>query len=131
MEITDIANRLFRDRHKWSEVTDDDKIKWFFIFNRYTSKKYPEVSQLFNQKSIDKVLAFDLLFQFYKTKPYPSWFWSKSKIEKDDSTFKESDFKLLKQKYNITDNDLKMLINYFPTEVKEDLNWYKKMEKEK
>ena len=57
-EIIDIANALFTDKNKWKDITDEDKEKFFFIFNRYFSKKYPEKSQLLNyfphSKSIRK-----------------------------------------------------------------------------
>lgn len=131
MEIEDnllaISNVIFRDRENWKFITDEQKIKWFFIFNRYFSKKYPEKAQLLNLKTIDKVSAFNLWFQFMLDKPYPNWFWSKSTpIEKSIS---EADFSLLIRKLRIKDLDLHYLIENYPEFIKEELKYYKKSNK--
>ena len=73
-EITEVANALFTNRKDWNNITDEDKEKFFFIFNRYFAKKYPEKAQLLNLKNIDKVSAFNLWFYFMTNKPYPKWF---------------------------------------------------------
>ena len=77
-EIIDVANAIFTKKSEWKNITDEDKEKFFFVFNRYFAKKYPEKAQLLNLKNIDKVSAFDLWYQFMLDKPYPKWFWSKS-----------------------------------------------------
>jgi hypothetical protein len=75
-------------------LSDEDKEKFFFIFNRYFSKKYTKKSQLLNNKNVDKSISLDLWYYFMLDKPYPNWFWSKSpKFEKTD--IPDSDFKLL------------------------------------
>ncbi len=56
-EITDVANAIFKFKNDWiytndrKKVSDEDKEKFFFIFNRYFSKKYPQKAQLLNLKS--------------------------------------------------------------------------------
>ena len=61
MEITNPLDmfKAMRDkdpegRELWQFVTDEQKELYFFIFNRYFSKKFPEKSQLLNDKSINK-----------------------------------------------------------------------------
>lgn len=126
-ELIDIANALFKTKSDWKKITDDDKEKFFFIFNRYFAKKYPEKAQLLNLKTIDKVSAFNLWFQFMLDKPYPNWFWSKSTtIEKSIS---EADFSLLIRKLRIKDLDLHYLIENYPEFIKEELKYYKKSNK--
>ena len=40
-ELIDVANAMFRDKKNWNKIKDEDKDKFFFIFNRFFSKKYP------------------------------------------------------------------------------------------
>ena len=89
-EITDVANAIFKFKNNWvynpkgDVITNDDKEKFFFIFNRYFSKIYPDKAQLLNLKNIDKVMAMDIWFHFMKSEPYPQNFWSKTpKVEKE------------------------------------------------
>lgn len=127
-EIIDIANALFTDKNKWKDITDEDKEKFFFIFNRYFSKKYPEKSQLLNLKNVDKVSAFNLWFNYMIDKPYPKWFWSKSeKLEK--SEISEKDYKLLLTNLKIKESDLDFLIDNHIDFIKEELKYFKNLQK--
>ena len=128
-EIIDVANALFTNKQNWSKITDEDKEKYFFIFNRYFSKKYTHQAQLLNLKNIDKVLAFDTWYYFMLDKPYPKWFWSKSeKAEK--SEISEKDYKLLLQKLQVKDTDLDYLIDNHLEFIKEEIKYYKQIEKQ-
>jgi hypothetical protein len=127
-EIIDVANALFTNKSNWDNITDEDKEKFFFIFNRYFSKKYPEQAQLLNLKNIDKVSAFNTWYYFMLKKPYPKWFWSKSeKSEKSDIS--EKDYKLLLKRMKIKDIDLDYLIENHTDFIKEELKYYKQLEK--
>lgn len=126
-ELIDVANAMFRSKNKWNEITDEDKEKFFFIFNRYFSKKYPEKAQLLNLKTIDKSSALDLWYYFMIDKPYPKWFWSKSTKEK--TIIPDTDFKLLMSKLNLKDLDVEYLINNHFDFIKEELKYYKEIEK--
>lgn len=128
MNFSEVSNIMFRDKKNWSKVTDDDKIELFFIFNRYFSKKYPDMAQLLNLKTIDKVSALDLWYNFMIDKPYPNWFWSKgNKAEK--SEISEKDFKLLLFKLRIKKEDLEYLIESHFDFIKEEIKYYKSLEK--
>lgn len=133
MEIEDnilaISNCIFNNRENWKFVTDEQKIKWFFIFNRYFAKKYPEKSQLLNLKVIDKVSSLNLWYNFMLDKPFPKWFWSKSeKLEK--SEVNDKDYKLLLEKLKVKSNDLDYLIDKHMDFIKEELKYFKEIEKE-
>jgi hypothetical protein len=52
--LLEVSNIMFKDKSNWIKVTDEEKSAYFFIFNRYFSKKYPDFSQLLNSKEIDK-----------------------------------------------------------------------------
>jgi hypothetical protein len=124
-----VGNAMFYKKGDWVNVPDEEKESCFFIFNRYFAKKYPENAQLLNLKTINKVTAMNLWYQFMLDKPYPNWFWSKSdKTEK--SVISDKDYKLLLQKLKIKDLDLDYLImNHFEF-IKEELKYYKSIEKE-
>lgn len=127
-ELIDVVNAMFRNKRDWVKISDDDKSTFFFIFNRYFSKKYPEKAQLFNLKTIDKVSALDLWYNFMLDKPYPNWFWSKSgKTEKSDIS--EKDFTLLLMKLRIKKEDLEYLMENHFDFIKEELKYYKSLDK--
>jgi hypothetical protein len=123
-----ITNTIFKNKSDWKWVTDEQKEAYFFIINRMMSKKYPIKAQLFNIKNIDKVSSMNLWYQFMLDKPYPKWFWSKSK--KENSSISEKDFKLLISKLKIKDLDLHYLIEKHFDFIKEELNYYKNLEKQ-
>ena len=99
-ELIDVANAMFKNRADWKNISDFDKERFAFIFNRYFSKRYTQYSQFLNIKLVDKVELLNLWFAFMSTKPYPNWFWSKSEKKKDTSMDK-SDFQLLFLKLNL------------------------------
>jgi len=129
MEIEDnllaISNVIFRNRENWKFVTDEQKLKWFFIINRNLSKKFPEKAQLLNLKSIDKITAMNLWYQFMLNQPYPNWFWSKSD-KGDKSEISEKDYKIILQRLKIKDIDLDYLIKNHINFIKEELIYIKK-----
>ena len=124
-ELIDVANAMFRNKKDWENITDLDKEKFFFIFNRYFSKKYTTKSQLLNNKNVDKSTSLDLWYYFMLDKPYPNWFWSKSpKFEKSD--IPDSDFKLLFLKLGLNkEQDLIYLLDNYPDLIQEELKFYK------
>jgi len=123
-----ITNAMFKDKENWKWVTDEQKNEFFFIINRLLSKRFPIESQLLNNKSIDKIAGLELWYNFMKSNPYPSWIWSKS--EKEKPLIPESDYKLLLHKLKIKDIDLDFLLEKHFDFIKEELNYYKKLEKQ-
>ena len=127
-ELIDVANAMFTNKRNWTNITDEDKEKFFFIFNRYFSKKYPDMSQLLNLKVIDKVSALNLWYGFMLDKPFPKWFWSKSeKGEKLEVS--EKDYKLILRKLKVKPSDLDYLIEKHFDFLKEELKYFKDIEK--
>ena len=129
--ILAISKVMFQEREKWKFVSDEQKESFFFIFNRYFSKKYPQLSQLLNQKDINKSDGMDMWFNFMKDKSYPKWFWSKSEKEKEKSDFSEKDLELLCMRHNLRKEELDLLIKYNSEEVKEELKYILNSEKQK
>lgn len=128
--LFDVCNVLVKDKHKFSELPDNLKEKYFFIINRYLSKRYPNFAKELNHKKIDKALAFDTWYYFLHDKPNPKWMWSKSeKIEKESGLSDKEKVMLLKY-YGVRLEDVDYLNNWFPKEVKDDLKWLLQIEKE-
>lgn len=120
---------MIKNKSNWKYVTDKQKEEFSFIFNRYFSKKYIEQAALMNLKGIDKVLIMDLWYNFMLTQPFPRWFWSKSdKVDKPKITEKE--FKMLVIKLKVKPDDINYLIDKHPEFIKDELDYYKKLEKQ-
>jgi hypothetical protein len=121
-----VGNAMFYKKSDWVNVPDEEKEACFFIFNRYFAKKFPEKAQLLNLKSIDKITAMNLWYQFMLKQPYPNWFWSKSeKGEKPEIS--DKDYKLILQRLKIKDIDLDYLIEHHIDFIKEELVYIKKL----
>lgn len=127
---------MFRIKRDWiydregNKISDEEKILNFFIFNRYLSKTYPDKAQLLNLKTIDKLTAMELWFQFMKTQPYPDNFWSKSP-KNENGGISDKERNTLKKHLRVDDFDLDYLIRRYPEIVKEELTHLVKIEKQK
>lgn len=128
-ELIDVANAMFKDKKNWENITNDEKEKFFFIFNRYFSKKYPEKSQLLNDKLINKVAALDTWYLFMLNIPYPKWFWSKSESSKTKPEINEDEITQLMIELDLKREDIEILIKYYPKLIKEELKYYKDAKK--
>jgi hypothetical protein len=128
--LIDVVNAMFK-KDGWSDITSDDKEEFFFIINRFLSKKYPQLSQLLNDKSIDKVSAMDTWYFFLQKENYPKWFWSKSNISKDKSGISEKEIIYLLNELDIKREDLNILIKYYPSIIKEEVKYYTDAQKPK
>jgi hypothetical protein len=124
-ELIDVANAMFRNKKDWINISIEDKEKYFFIFNRYFSKKYPTKSQLLNNKNIDKSSSLDLWYHFMLDKSYPNWFWSKSS-KSNKSSLDKKDIELLMTKLQLNkEEDLIYLLDRYPNFIEEELKFYK------
>jgi hypothetical protein len=120
-----VGNAMFYKKSDWVNVPDEEKESCFFIFNRYFAKKFPEKAQLLNLKSIDKITAMNLWYQFMLNKPYPNWFWSKSD-KGHKSEISDKDYKTILQRLKIKDIDLDYLIEHHIDFIKDELIYIKK-----
>jgi hypothetical protein len=124
--ILEISKTMFTNKEHWKFVTDEQKEQFFFIFNRYFSKRYPELGQLLNDKQIDKSIGMDLWFDFMKDKPYPQWFWSKSK-KATQSDGDQSLIEELRKSNNLTNQEMDFILLNYSDEVKEEINYLKQI----
>lgn len=115
-----ISKIIFQNRKEWVNVSDEQKEKYFFIFNRFFSRKYPDLSYLINLKTMNKSEGMDLWFYFMEDKPYPKWFWSKK--SKKDKTYLNPEIKSLMEMYDVfKDSDIEYLLVNFPDEINKEL----------
>lgn len=128
--ILEVANAMFKNPADWKNIDDSDKKTYFFIFNRYMSKKYPELSQLLNDKLQDEIAGMNLIHAFLSRKPYPKWFWSKAEKKAEKSLFSDKELVSLQQKFEFTDAELEILIMYHSAEIKEELKYIKALSEE-
>lgn len=122
-------SQSFFNKRDWDKISNEDKEYSFFIFNRYFSKKYPEYAQTLNIKSIDKVSSMNIWYHFMIDKPYPKWFWSKSKNKTNKKLISKNDYNLLIKRLMINNHDLDYLIENNEDFIKEELKYWKSLEK--
>ena len=129
--LLEVTNIMFKDRKDCNKVTDDEKSAYFFIINRYFSKRYPHLAQTLNLKETDKSIGMDLIFNFMMNQPYPKWLWSKSekKVEKEFLVEKQ-ELKLL-ERFNIKKEELDFLVRFYPQDVKEEIDYIEQNERVK
>lgn len=125
MDFKTIVNIIFTNKKDWSKLNDQDKETFFFIFNRYMSKKFPKQAQFFNDKSIDKATAMDVWFSFLqKETRLPIWFW-RGPTKKKDPTIK--DWKVVLDFWECSKDDIYLLCEMFPKELKEEIKRIQKI----
>ena len=123
--ILAVSNCIFKNPKDWVYVTDEMKKKYFFIFNRYMSKKYPEQAQFLNDKLLDEIMGMNLIYAFLSKKGYPRWFWSKSEKKAEKVLFSAKELVSLQSRLDIKEEELEILVQYHPDEIKEELKYLK------
>ena len=128
VDFITLANIIFKDKSKYKFVSDEEKETNFFMLNRKYAIKFLKQSQFFNNKNINRASAMDVWYQiFYKTtNGTPQWWWKTKVDAKPKSEFINTDIKLVKSHYDITDSDIKFLIKFQPEKLKEDIKRLKK-----
>lgn len=125
MDFKTIVNIMFSKKKDWNTLSDHDKETFFFIFNRYMGKKYPKQAQFFNDKAIDKVTAMDVWFSFLqKEVRIPTWFWRGPTKRKDPGI---KDWKIIQDFWECSIDDIYLLCELFPNDVKEEIKRIQKI----
>lgn len=128
MDFKTIANIMFFQKQDWVHVTDEDKSSLFFIFNRYMSKKYWKQAQYFNKRGVDKATAMDMWFQVLRKETrLPAWFWPGPTKRKDPAV---KEWQVIQEFWELGINDIYLLCELFPAEVKEEIKRIKLINEE-
>lgn len=126
-----VVDAMFSNKRLWQQLTDEDKEKFFFIFNRYVAKRYPREAQLFNRKGVCKASAMDLWFATFRreTRP-PGWFWAGAKVSKPKKKASDNDAEALADYYGTRQQDAELLCRLYPEDARADVLRIEKMRKE-
>lgn len=127
-----IANIIFENKERYTEISDNDKEKAFFILNRKFSAHFPEQAQFVNSKSINRATALDMWFNFFKKKNInriPSWYWIKIEKVKVIKDFTNKEIEIFK-KYNshFSESDFEYIFKNFKDEVRHEVKFLSKFE---
>ena len=123
-DFIEIADSIFVNKHKYQNITDEDKEKQFYILNKKFSIAFPKTAQAFNMKGVDRASIMDLWFiKFKNDHKLPYWYWAKSPFSRDKNNYSAPDRKLLMEEFDLTNNEFEFLVDNF----KEDSDYELKM----
>lgn len=127
-----IGDFIFKYKDEYKKLTNIDKENFFFIMNRKFARKYPKQAQFLNNKVMDKSSSMDIWFDFFiknKIFDYPSWYWFKLSKKKNKKEIKTEDEEIIKNFYNLTEDDIEFLLLHYPDELNEEIKKFKKFKK--
>jgi hypothetical protein len=129
MNFIDIINRIFYFKNQYSEVSDEDKVASFFMINRKLGKGCPELAMKFNDKNIDKASAVDMWFEHFKdVNIIPDWYWDPKNRKTNNKSKKLGDYQLVKERHELSDNDMEFLEKYYEDDLKSEMKKINKFE---
>lgn len=116
---------------EWDGIKDKDKAKNLFMINRIMSINFPLQANSFNHIKIqpEKVVDFWKVFISHYYKKTPQWVWTKTQKGGKESTspeYKEEIIDFIKEKYQISNREIKEMNEFFP---KKFHSFYKEIEK--
>ena len=130
MDFIGIVNTIFKDKETYNVVSDEDKVKQFYMINKKFAHNRLDIANFFNDKNIDKASAIDMWnIYFEKTVGLPGWYWAKSngKIEKVKKLPK-ADRELILKNNDITEHELDFMIEHNLDEVETEVKKLKRFE---
>jgi len=117
-----VADCIFVNKDKYSELTDQDKIDSFFILNKKFCLKYPKVSQYFNDKFVDKASVIDQWFIHFKdTNGIPGWYWKTKSKKGTVKVKKQKSYEKISNRYNLKEEEMSFLIKHFKKDLDKEL----------
>ncbi len=130
MDFIQIVDRIFLNKDLYQQVTDEDKIAAFFKINRKFGKQYPEIAKKFNHKNVDKASAIDMWaehFKNYRGSKLPGWYWD-PKDRKVTKASKKSNYNAIKEREELSDNEIKYLEKFYEEDLKNEMKKLNKFE---
>lgn len=119
MDFKGIVTIMFSQKRSWVDVTDADKEAFFFIFNRFMAKKYPEQANTFNTKGVDKASAMDVWFEALRKDTYPPPCFWRGPTKRKDPPIKE--WQVVQDFWKVGLDDMYLLCEMFPKDVKAEI----------
>lgn len=131
VDLSKVGKAMFSYKNMWVNITKEEKEEAFFIFNRYFSKTYPELSlKLNNSKNLDKEVCMDIWFRYMVDKPIPPTFWTKVDIPKKKNKYSEVDIKRVMLAEDMDRQGVLYLMEHHQDLIDEELKYYKQIDKE-
>lgn len=123
IDFITLSNIIFKDKNNYKLVTDEEKESNFFILNRKFAFKFLKQAHFFNNKTINKSSSMDLWYQFFynTTNGTPAWWWLTKNNKKAKSDISNSDLKMIKEYYELTEKDMKFILSYFKDNLKTEI----------
>jgi hypothetical protein len=103
MDLFEYIKTFYDGSKKFEQISDFEKRKQFFMFNRRMSIKYPEQANFFNFNGIDGALATDIWYEVIgkKSNGTPAWNYIKlNKKNKDTKKWYPKDMAMFKKYRN-------------------------------
>jgi len=127
MDFKDIVDRIFNKKDRYYEISNVDKEKNFFIINRKFSRKYPKIAQFFNNNNIDKSIAIDKWYDFFKNEyRIPQWYWGNKK--KRTPITKLIGYELMERE-DLSKSDIVFINKYYKVELNTEIKKIKRYNK--
>lgn len=121
------------DKQNYVCVTDEDKDVAFFVLNRKFAYFDIKKAKFFNNKNIDRASSIDIWNNVFKNfARQPKWYYDAKfgkKSAKIKSPFKKVDVDDLKIRYNLSNNDIMFLTEYYIDDIKDTIKRLKKFKK--
>lgn len=123
--------KAFRDDKEWENISNTDKSKNFFMFNRYMAMKFPLQAHGFNNTKIDPIKIVNWFRDLFVTKNVELGFIWTSTGKKEKAAKKkpipQEVLKFLCEKYEVSMREMNYLMEFYPAEFQKYCESVKEM----
>ena len=123
--------KAFNSQEDWEKISNTDKSKNFFMFNRYMSMKFPLQAQGFNHTKIDPAKTIDWFRSMFIAKNEGIGFiWTSTGKKEKEAKKKPVPSEVLKflcEKHEISMRELNQLMEFYPQEFEKYCKSVKEM----
>lgn len=133
MELFDVIDCMFQNHSAWSEVTNYDKKKHYFMINRILSIKFPVQANTLQHLRINQVAVVDFWFYFISSQfnRKPSWLYTKTSKKKDTKKTKkvitEDMIKTFSARFGYEVKTVKAAIEYLGEDIIKEIKEFDKL----
>lgn len=133
MNPFEIIKIMIENPSEYSKISQGDKRKNYFIIQRRMAIKFPLQAQVLQHLKIDEISVVDF-WQSFLRKQYnktPYWMYTKGvkkskEVKEKKTNIKESLIKEYAIKNNFDIRTIKDALEFFPSEMKKELNKFSK-----
>jgi len=125
----EIVDYIFKNKEMYKTLTDEEKTDGFFMINRKFAKQYPKVAYFLNNKSLNKPMALDFWFLFFRNvHTIPGWYWNTTtKVKEKISKIKVDDKQSFIDYTGIDDDDnIEFIYKHYREDFDNEVKKYKR-----